>query len=87
MKQLMYIFSRSICLGIYISIPFLNSNPSDFCNKIQVLAPLPIGFAVFMVHLATIPVTGTGINPARSLGAAVIYNNKKAWDDHVSLFY
>ncbi|CAL5352806.1 unnamed protein product [Camellia sinensis] len=47
-----------------------------------VLAPLPIGFAVFMVHLATIPVTGTGINPARSFGAAVIYNQKKAWDDH-----
>jgi aquaporin PIP len=49
----------------------------------QVLAPLPIGFAVFMVHLATIPITGTGINPARSLGAAVIYNNEKAWDDQV----
>jgi aquaporin PIP len=48
-----------------------------------VLAPLPIGFAVFMVHLATIPITGTGINPARSLGAAVIYNKDKAWDDQV----
>ena len=52
---------------------------------LKVLAPLPIGFAVFMVHLATIPVTGTGINPARSLGAAVIYNQKKAWDDQVSI--
>nr|ALB38677.1 plasma membrane intrinsic protein 2 [Sesuvium portulacastrum] len=51
-------------------------------SHVPVLAPLPIGFAVFMVHLATIPVTGTGINPARSFGAAVIYNNKKAWDDH-----
>jgi len=50
-------------------------------SHVPVLAPLPIGFAVFMVHLATIPITGTGINPARSLGAAVIYNNKKAWDD------
>nr|KAJ0224266.1 hypothetical protein LSAT_V11C100027310 [Lactuca sativa] len=26
----------------------------------QILAPLPIGFAVFLVHLATIPITGTG---------------------------
>ncbi|XP_052192357.1 uncharacterized protein LOC127801369 [Diospyros lotus] len=51
-------------------------------SHIPVLAPLPIGFAVFMVHLATIPITGTGINPARSFGAAVIYNNDKVWDDH-----
>ncbi|TYG42196.1 hypothetical protein ES288_D12G237500v1 [Gossypium darwinii] len=43
-------------------------------SHVPVLAPLPIGFAVIMVHLATIPVTGTGINPARSFGAAVIYN-------------
>ncbi|KAH6767264.1 plasma membrane intrinsic protein 2 [Perilla frutescens var. hirtella] len=51
-------------------------------SHVPVLAPLPIGFAVFMVHLATIPITGTGINPARSFGAAVIYNNSKVWDDH-----
>ncbi|KAK3193757.1 hypothetical protein Dsin_025067 [Dipteronia sinensis] len=51
-------------------------------SHVPVLAPLPIGFAVFMVHLATIPITGTGINPARSFGAAVIFNNQKSWDDH-----
>ncbi|KHG01329.1 Aquaporin PIP2-7 -like protein [Gossypium arboreum] len=28
-------------------------------SHVPVLAPLPIGFAVFMVHLATIPITGT----------------------------
>ncbi|XP_017629038.1 aquaporin PIP2-7-like [Gossypium arboreum] len=50
-------------------------------SHVPVLAPLPIGFAVFVVHLATIPITGTGINPARSLGAAVIYNNGQVWDD------
>ncbi|GAV73089.1 MIP domain-containing protein [Cephalotus follicularis] len=50
-------------------------------SHVPVLAPLPIGFAVFMVHLATIPITGTGINPARSFGAAVIFNEGKAWDD------
>ncbi|KAL5097782.1 hypothetical protein RYX36_002109 [Vicia faba] len=36
-------------------------------SHVPVLAPLPIGFAVFMVHLATIPVTGTGINSASYL--------------------
>ncbi|KAF3772399.1 putative aquaporin [Nymphaea thermarum] len=53
-------------------------------SHVPVLAPLPIGFAVFMVHLATIPLTGTGINPARSLGAAVIYNHDSTWHNHVS---
>ncbi|KAH9672828.1 putative aquaporin PIP1-2 [Citrus sinensis] len=51
-------------------------------SHVPILAPLPIGFAVFLVHLATIPITGTGINPARSLGAALIYNKDQAWDDH-----
>ncbi|KAI6698123.1 hypothetical protein NL676_018242 [Syzygium grande] len=50
-------------------------------SHVPVLAPLPIGFAVFMVHLATIPITGTGINPARSFGAAVMYGKQEAWDD------
>lgn len=51
-------------------------------SHVPILAPLPIGFAVFLVHLATIPITGTGINPARSFGAAVIYNQSQAWHDH-----
>ncbi|CAL5397819.1 unnamed protein product [Camellia sinensis] len=38
---------------------------------------------MFLVILATIPITGTGINPARSLGAAIIYNKDHAWDDQL----
>ncbi|EFH51730.1 predicted protein [Arabidopsis lyrata subsp. lyrata] len=53
-------------------------------SHVHILVPLPIGFAVFLVHLATIPITGTSINPARSLGAAIIYNKDHAWDDHVN---
>ena len=51
-------------------------------SHVPILAPLPIGFAVFLVHLATIPITGTGINPARSLGAAIIFNKDLGWDEH-----
>jgi glycerol uptake facilitator-like aquaporin len=43
-------------------------------SEIKVLAPLPIGFAV--VHLATIPITSTGINPAWSFRAVVTYKDK-----------
>ncbi|KAJ4808259.1 plasma membrane intrinsic protein 2 [Rhynchospora pubera] len=50
--------------------------------SVPALLPLPIGFAVFIAHLATIPITGTGINPARSLGAAIVYNKKAIWDEH-----
>ncbi|KAL4365553.1 hypothetical protein AHAS_Ahas07G0117600 [Arachis hypogaea] len=39
---------------------------------------LSIGFVVFMVHLTTIPITGTRINPVRSLGAAIIFNRDHA---------
>ncbi|XP_051152509.1 probable aquaporin PIP2-4 [Andrographis paniculata] len=51
-------------------------------SHVPVLAPLPIGFAVFVVHLGSMSITGTGINPARSFGAAVMYGNHKAWHDH-----
>ncbi|GKV01213.1 hypothetical protein SLEP1_g13783 [Rubroshorea leprosula] len=78
------------CLGAICGCGLVKAFQKAYYNKygvdlysksMKVLAPLPIGFAVFMVHLATIPITGTGINPARSLGAAVIFNKKKAWDD------
>jgi MIP family channel proteins len=36
------------------------------------LLPLPIGFTVWVVHIALIPWTGCGINPARVFGPAVV---------------
>jgi aquaporin PIP len=35
------------------------------------MAPLYIGLAVLVVHLFLIPLTGTGINPARTFGPAL----------------
>jgi aquaporin Z len=36
------------------------------------LAPLAIGFALALIHLVSIPVTNTSVNPARSTGPALI---------------
>lgn len=69
----------------YISVRILRSNVAFHRKCTQILCPLPIGFAVFLVHMATIPITGTGINPARSLGATIIYNRDIAWDGQVSI--
>ncbi|KAH9553017.1 hypothetical protein CY35_09G098000 [Sphagnum magellanicum] len=54
----------------------------DAHDNVPVLAPLAIGFTVFLVHLATIPITGTGINPARSFASAAILNKPQAWHQH-----
>jgi len=43
--------------------------------------PLSIGFAVVVAHLASVTSTGTGINPARSLGPAVVQGSG-CWDGH-----
>lgn len=40
------------------------------------IAGLSIGFALTMVHLIGIPLTGTSVNPARSLGPAIIVGGK-----------
>ncbi|RYR69539.1 hypothetical protein Ahy_A03g016095 [Arachis hypogaea] len=44
---------------------------------------LSIRFAIFLVHLATVPIAGTVINPARSLGAAIIFNREHTWNDQI----
>ena len=43
------------------------------------LAPLLIGLTVTGAHVVLIPYTGTSINPARSLGPALVGD---VWDDH-----
>ncbi|OZJ02204.1 hypothetical protein BZG36_04745 [Bifiguratus adelaidae] len=41
-------------------------------SKSTFLAPMAVGFAVFLAHLVCTPYDGTSINPARSVGPAVV---------------
>lgn len=41
-------------------------------QKNPTVAPMAIGFAVFLAHLVLLPVTGCSINPPRSFGPALI---------------
>ena len=48
----------------------------------QGLAPVAIGFALTLIHLVTIPVTNTSVNPARSTGPALFVGGwavKQLW--------
>lgn len=47
----------------------------DPTNNVNPMAPLAIGFAVFVGHTVLIPVDGCSINPARSLGPAIVSGN------------
>jgi aquaporin Z len=40
-------------------------------NRAEASAPLPIGLGLTLIHLISIPVTNTSVNPARSTGVAV----------------
>jgi aquaporin Z len=40
-------------------------------NAAAGFAPIAIGLALTLIHLVSIPVTGTSVNPARSLGVAL----------------
>ena len=41
----------------------------------QKLAPIAIGLCLTIIHLVSIPVTNTSVNPARSTGVALFVGN------------
>jgi aquaporin Z len=56
-----------VLTGLFLFVIFASTStyaPKGF-------AGIPIGFALVFIHIAGIPITGTSVNPARSLGPAV----------------
>lgn len=57
----------SLCYVVHMTAIDKNSPPST-----NGLAPIAIGFAVFLGHSVLIPLDGCSINPARSFGPALV---------------
>lgn len=53
------------------------------------VAPMAIGFAVFLAHIVLVPLTGCGINPARTFGPALMNSiaGSKVWDDSYWIYF
>jgi aquaporin Z len=72
-----YNIASAIIIEIVMTFLFvfvILATTSKFGNS--VMAGLAIGITLMLIHLVTIPVTGTSVNPARSLGPAIFAGGK-----------
>ncbi|MBM3946746.1 MAG: aquaporin [SAR202 cluster bacterium] len=46
---------------------------------LNTIAPIAVGLTILLIHLFLVPLTGAGVNPARSFGPALI---SMTWADH-----
>lgn len=65
-------------LLVFVVFAATDRNREAIGAHLPILAPLAIGFTVFICHLVAIPIDGCSINPARSFGPAVVSG---IWDD------
>ena len=74
-----------LCLTVYLTA-VRGGGPSDGQPN---LAPLVIGFAVFLAHVVLIPFTGCGINPARTFGPALVnsFAGSDVWNDDYWIYF
>jgi MIP family channel proteins len=57
---------------VFVVFAATDTNRAKISTHLPVLAPLAIGMAVFICHLAAVAIDGCSINPARSFGPAVV---------------
>jgi aquaporin Z len=62
------------CVMTFLFIFVILGTTSKLGNS--TMAGLAIGVTLMLIHLVTIPVTGTSVNPARSLGPAIFAGGK-----------
>lgn len=64
-------------------------HPKSLSKGTPHMAPLAIGFAVFLAHLVLVPLTGCGINPARTFGPALVNSlaGSNVWDDSYWIYF
>ena len=68
-------YSLMACLMVEVVLTagFLIVILGSTSNRVPAgFAPLPIGLALTLIHLVSIPVTNTSVNPARSTGVALV---------------
>ena len=76
-----------LCSAVHMT----TTHAKSLSSGVPHMAPTAIGFAVFLAHVVLIPLTGCGINPARTLGPAVVNsfagNAKQVWDDAYWIYF
>ena len=60
-----------ILVGVILAV-------TDARNEHPAVAPLAIGLTLAALHLVAIPLTGTSVNPARSIGPALFSRHRRA---------
>ena len=69
-------FITEVVLTFFFLIVILGSTSK---NAPAGFAPIAIGLCLTLIHLISIPVTNTSVNPARSTGPALILATKTGW--------
>lgn len=74
-----------ICMTFLLMFVVMEAAVNPAAKANSAVAPLAIGFAVFLAHSVLIPIDGCSINPTRTFGPAVIrkfmYKSSGTFDD------
>jgi glycerol uptake facilitator-like aquaporin len=62
------------CIGTFILVwTVILTAVKKRTNSVELVAPIAIGWSVTLAHFVLVPLTGCGINPARSFGPMMIF--------------